>query len=75
MTLQLCSCTSEKLLVAPFDSHSVTISSDAMGTLVFAGEGGASAASSIDTTAAGDIWDNFDGVKGHSGADGWCCSY
>ena len=38
-----------------------------MGTLVFAGEGGASAASSIDTTAAGDIWDNFDGVKGHSG--------
>ena len=52
---------------APFDSHSVTVSSDAMGTLVFAGEGGSSAASSIDTTAAGDIWDNFDGVKGHSG--------
>jgi outer membrane protein OmpU len=24
---------------APFDSHSVTVSSDAMGTLVFAGEG------------------------------------
>ena len=52
----------------PFDSHSVKISSDAMGTLVFAGEGGSSTASSIDTTAAGDIWDNFDGVKGHSGA-------
>ena len=26
-----------------------------MGTLVFAGEGGSSAASSIDTTAAGDV--------------------
>jgi len=51
---------------APFDSHSVTVSSDAMGTLVFAGEGGSSAASSIDTTAAGDVWDSFDGKKGHS---------
>jgi outer membrane protein OmpU len=52
---------------APFDSHSVTISSDAMGTLKFSGEGGSSAATSIDTTAAGDIWDNFDGKKGHTG--------
>ena len=52
---------------APFDSHSVTVSSDAMGTLVFAGEGGSSAASSIDTTAAGDVWDSFDGKKGHNG--------
>ena len=26
----------------PFDSHSLTISSDAMGTLVFSGEGGSS---------------------------------
>ena len=47
-----------------FDAHSVTVSSDAMGTLVFAGEGGSSAASALDTTAAGDIWDNFDGVSG-----------
>ena len=46
---------------APFDSHSVTISSDAMGTLKFSGEGGSSTATSIDGTAAGDIWDNFDG--------------
>ena len=60
--------TNKKFGDAPFDSHSVTISSDAMGTLVFAGEGGSSTASSIDTTAAGDIWDNFDGKKGHSGA-------
>jgi len=43
----------------PFDSHSVTISSDSMGTLKFSGEGGSSAQSAIDTTAAGDMWDNF----------------
>jgi outer membrane protein OmpU len=49
---------------APFDSHSVTISSDAMGTLVFSGEGGGSAHTALDTTAAGDMWDNFDGTNG-----------
>jgi outer membrane protein OmpU len=49
---------------APFDSHSVTISSDAMGTLVFSGEGGSSAHTALDTTAAGDMWDNFDGTNG-----------
>ena len=48
---------------APFDSHSVKVSSDALGTLTFAGEGGSSAASSIDTSAAGDIWDTFDGSR------------
>ena len=42
----------------PFDSHSVTISSDELGTLVFAGHGGSSAQSAIDTTAAGDAWNN-----------------
>ena len=46
---------------APFDSHSVTVSSDSMGTLVFSGEGGSSAQSAIDTTAAGDLWDNGSG--------------
>ena len=49
----------------PFDGHSVSVSSDALGTLKFAGEGGSSAASSIDTTAAGDIWDTFDGARGN----------
>ena len=44
----------------PFDSHSVTISSDAMGSLKFSGEGGSSALTALDGTAAGDIWDNFD---------------
>ena len=45
---------------SPFDSHSVTISSDAMGSLKFSGEGGSSAVSAMDGTAAGDIWDSFD---------------
>ena len=44
----------------PFDSHSVTISSDTMGSLKFSGEGGSSAISAMDGTAAGDIWDSFD---------------
>ncbi|MDA7587643.1 porin [Candidatus Pelagibacter sp.] len=43
---------------APFDSHSITVSSDAMGSITFAGEGASSAQNTIDTTAAGDIWDN-----------------
>ncbi len=43
-----------------FDNHSVTISSDSLGTLTLAGHGGSSATSAIDTTAAGDMWDNFD---------------
>jgi outer membrane protein OmpU len=45
---------------SPFDSHSVSISSDALGKLTMHGEGGSSAQGAIDTTAAGDIWDNFD---------------
>ena len=49
---------------APFDSHSVKVSSDTLGTLTLAGEGGSSAASSIDGSAAGDIWDTFDGARG-----------
>jgi outer membrane protein OmpU len=43
---------------APFDGHSITVSSDAMGSVTFAGEGASSAQNTIDTTAAGDIWDN-----------------
>jgi outer membrane protein OmpU len=45
---------------SPFDSHSVTISSDGLGSLKFSGEGGSSALTAMDGTAAGDIWDNFD---------------
>jgi outer membrane protein OmpU len=40
----------------PFDSHSISVSSDTLGTLSMAGEGTNDAAGSIDTTAAGDIW-------------------
>jgi len=47
---------------SPFDSHSVTISSDTLGTLKFSGEGGSSAQSAIDTTAAGDLWNNGSNV-------------
>jgi len=47
-----------------YDNHSVTVSSDALGTLVFAGHGGSTAVSALDTTAAGDIHDNFDGQVG-----------
>ena len=46
----------------PFDGHSVSISSDALGKLTMHGEGGSSAQAKIDTTAAGDIWDTFDGT-------------
>jgi outer membrane protein OmpU len=47
-----------------YDSHSVSISSDALGTLTFSGNGGSSAVSAMDATAAGDIFDTFDGQIG-----------
>ena len=46
--------------VNSFDDHSVTIASDGLGTLKFSGNGGSSAVSAIDATAAGDIFDTFD---------------
>ena len=46
----------------PFDGHSISISSDALGTFKMHGEGGSSAQAAIDGTAAGDIWDTFDGT-------------
>ena len=46
-----------------WDNHSVTVSSDAFGTFTLAGHGGSSAQSALDTTAAGDIWDNFDATS------------
>ena len=41
-----------------FDSHSISVGSDAMGTITVAGDGTGNAQSALDTTAAGDIWDN-----------------
>jgi len=43
-----------------YDDRSVTVSSDALGTLKFSAHGGSTAVSAIDATAAGDIFDNFD---------------
>ena len=53
-----------------FDSHSLTIASDTMGTLKFNAEGGTTAANNIDGSAAGDIWDKFDGLTNASGQTG-----
>jgi outer membrane protein OmpU len=54
---------------APFDSHSITVSSDSLGSLNMAGEGGSSAQSALDTTAAGDIWDNGFGISSPASSD------
>jgi outer membrane protein OmpU len=53
----------------PFDSHSVSVSSDSLGTLKFSGEGGSSAQSAIDTTAAGDLWNNGSNVTAPRAAE------
>ena len=47
-----------------FDDHSVTVSSDALGSLTLYGHGAGSATSAMDATAAGNIWDSFDGARG-----------
>jgi outer membrane protein OmpU len=47
-----------------FDDHSVTVSSDTLGSLTLAGHGGSSAVTAFDATAAGNIWDTFDGKRG-----------
>ena len=53
---------------SPFDSHSVTLSSDALGTFKFSGEGGSSAQGAMDAGAAGDLWNNGTGVAEIAGA-------
>ncbi len=45
-----------------FDNHSVSISSDSMGTVKFSGHGGSSTTSALVGSAAGGLWDNFDGA-------------
>ena len=47
-----------------FDNHYVEIGSDALGTLRFSGHGGSSAQGAMDTTAAGDLWNNTLGMTG-----------
>ena len=60
--------TSDAAGTTPFDSHSVTISSDALGSLQLIGEGGVSTASNIAGTAAGNLWDTFDQHTSAAGA-------
>ena len=52
----------------PFDAQSVTVSSDALGTFKFSGEGGSSAQGAMDAGAAGDLWNNGTGVSEITGA-------
>jgi outer membrane protein OmpU len=44
---------------APFDSHSVTVSSDTFGSVTMHGEGMSSASGALDGTPSGNIWDAF----------------
>ena len=59
---------------APFDSHSVTVSSDALGSITMHGEGMSSASGALDSTPSGNIWDAFqaaaDEPEAAPGADG-----
>ena len=41
-----------------FDNHFVSVGNDTLGTLTVHGHGGSNSASALDTTAAGDLWDN-----------------
>ena len=54
---------------SPFDSHSITVSSDTLGSVTMAGEGASSAHSALDTTAAGDIFDNGFGISSPASSD------
>jgi outer membrane protein OmpU len=51
-----------------FDDHSVSISSESLGTFKFSGNSGSSAVSAIDATAAGDVFDTFDTKVGGASA-------
>ena len=51
-----------------FDNHYVEIGSDALGTLRLSGHGGSSAQGAMDTTAAGDLWNNTLAITGPAAA-------
>jgi len=51
-----------------FDNHYVEVGSDALGTLRFSGHGGSSAQGAMDTTAAGDLWNNTLAITGPAAA-------
>ena len=52
---------------SPFEDQSISVSSDALGTLVLHGRGGGSATSAMDATAAGNLWDTFDATGDATG--------
>ena len=45
-----------------YDNHSVSVGNDTLGTLTVHGHGGSNSAAALDTTAAGDFWDNTLGI-------------
>ena len=45
-----------------YDNHSVSVGNDSLGTLTVHGHGGSNSAAALDTTAAGDFWDNTLGI-------------
>ena len=61
---------SDNVGTSSYDDKSVTIASDTLGTFKFSGHGGSTAASAMDATAAGDMWDNFDGASSIGGSTG-----
>ena len=46
-----------------YDNHSVSVGNDSLGTLTVHGHGGSNSAAALDTTAAGDFWDNTLGIS------------
>ena len=53
---------------APFDSHSVSIGNDTLGTFTFAGEGADSAQNAMHSVVTGELWDNDMGATAPSEA-------
>ncbi|MDA7832030.1 porin [Candidatus Pelagibacter sp.] len=53
-----------------YDNHSVSVGNDALGTLTVHGHGGSNSAAALDTTAAGDFWDNTLGIGTATGGAG-----
>jgi len=53
-----------------YDNHSVSVGNDTIGTVTVHGHGGSNAAAALDTTAAGDLWDNTLGIGTATGGAG-----
>jgi outer membrane protein OmpU len=53
-----------------YDNHSVSVGNDTIGTLTVHGHGGSNSAAALDTTAAGDFWDNSLGIGTATGGAG-----